>query len=299
MVLGNRRKASLARLPTAGLIVCLLSTSAGPALGQSGDARAQFSRGVEAYGKGHYEAALDAFKASYRIRAVPVVLFNIAETYTALDRFDDAMTYLNLYSEGIPQDTLDAAQREQLSQLQQRIRKATGTLRILEAPEGATVLVDGKDQSAAALRPVYVAVGQHTLAVTHPDHGPWRRSVQVDPGESEVLRVELVPRPRDATLRVVVAPQDASVLIDGGTPSSPTRERGGVVFNLRPGWHEVSLRKPGMTSVDTVLELRAGETREVSAELLKGSPPSALRSPWLWGGVGLFVGAFVGYQLAR
>jgi hypothetical protein len=266
----------------------------------SSDAKAHFNRGVELFGKGSYESSLEEFKTSYRIRAVPVVLFNIAETYTALDRFDDAMTYLGLFNASTPADTLEPAQRDQVQELTARIRKATGTVRVVDAPEGASVAVDGKELPGALARPAYVAAGTHVIAVTHPDFQPWRRSFHVDAGDAAALKAELVPRPRDAQVRVIVSPRDANVSLDGRAPPSTSKKDGtAFVMPVHPGWHEILVSKPGMTSIDTVLELRAGETREVSAELFKGTKPSFLESPWLWAGVGIVVGGFVGYAIAK
>lgn len=263
------------------------------------EAKQRFSRGVEAFSKGKYDAAIEEFKASYRLRAVPVVLFNLAESYTALDAFDEAMTYVGLYTVSAPTESLDAGQREQLSQLRERIRRASGTIRIVDAPEGASVLIDGRDASAAMVRPVYVAAGTHVVSVTHADFAPFRKSLKVDVGEAEVLKPELLARPRDATVRVVSTPGDATVLIDGRAPAQAQRKGGTTIAAVRPGWHEISVRKPGMTAVDAVFEVRAGETRELSAGLLPSPPPTILRSPWFWAGVGLVAGGVVGYTVAK
>src|SRR5262249_47552122 len=158
------------------------------------------------------------------------------------------------------------------AELTSRIRKATGTIRVVEAPDGATVLLDGKELPSLVVRPVYVAAGSHTVGVTHADFAPFKKQLKVDVGDAALVKPDLVARPRDAAVHVVAKPGDASVLVDGKPPASPKAERGGITFSVRPGAHEVSIRKPGMTAVDTTLELRGGETREVSAELYAAPP---------------------------
>ena len=261
------------------------------------DARALFSRGVDAYGRGKYDVALEAFKGSYRLRAVPVVLFNIAETYVALDAFDDAMTYLGLLEASAPVDAVDSAQRDQVAQLRERIKRASGTLRVL-APEGATVVIDGRDGGVAALRPVFLPAGQHTLSISHPDFSPLQQRVRVAAGEAALVEAKLPPKPRDANVRVVVRPE-ATVLVDGRTPTNQRRDGSAVIFSVRPGWHELSVSRPGMTSFEAVLDLRPGDSHEIRATLLPSQPRPFTSSPWFWAGVGVLAGGVLGYTLAK
>jgi hypothetical protein len=287
------------RAPRA-LAALMVVAQLAPAIARADDqseAKALFSRGVDAYGRGKYDAALEAFKASYRLRAVPVVLFNIAETYVALDAFDDAMTYLGLLEASTPVDSVDSAQRDQVAQLRERIKRASGTLRVI-APEGATVVVDGRDGGVAALRPVFLPAGQHTLSVSHPDFAPMQQRVRVAAGEAALVDAKLPPKPRDANVRVVVRP-DATVLVDGRTPQSQRRDGSAVVFTVRPGWHELSVAKPGMTSFEAVLDFKPGDSHEVRATLLPSQPRPFTSSPAFWAGVGIVAGGLLGYALAR
>ena len=263
------------------------------------EARARFSRGVDAFARGSFDQAVHDFKASYQLRAVPIALFNIAESYTALDRFDEAVAYLELFTAAVPAETLEPAQRDQVAQLTQRIRKASGTVRVVEAPEGSSVTVDGRDTPAALLRPVYVPVGRHAVVVNHPDFTAFRQAVQVATGDGWVLKAVMPARPRDATLRVLITPRDALVLVDGKAASGGRREGAATVLSLRPGLHELAVRKPGMTSFETTMELRSGESREVSSELLASPRAGILRSPWFWAGVGVIAGGAIGFGVAR
>ena len=262
----------------------------------AGEARAQFQRGVEAYGKQRYDTALEAFKASYRMRAVPVVLLNIAETYTALDAFDDAMTYLGLLEASAPADATDVAQREQVAQLRERIKRASGTLRITGAPEAATVIVDGRDLSIATLRPAFLGAGSHAISVSHPEFAPFQQRVSVASGAAATVDAKLQPRPHDATVRVIVKPE-ATVLVDGRAPPNARREGAAVVFTVPSGPHEISAQRAGMTSFEASLELRPGDVREMRATLLPGAKPAI--SPWLWVGIGVVAGSFLGFVVAR
>jgi hypothetical protein len=266
---------------------------------RSVEAKHKFEEGVRAYAAGKYEAAIQAFQTSYRLRPVPVVLFNLAESYTALDRVDEAMASIGLYLAGVRADDLNRAQHDRVHRLNSRIRSHAGTLRVLEAPEGSHVKIDGREMSDAVKRPVFLIQGKHHIQVYHENFHGIHRVMWVRPGNSLVLHAALRTRPVESLLRIVPTPSDVKVYLDGNLLVKPAKTvKNGKEFWVSPGKHNVSFRKEGLSRLDTVFEIRPRETREMMPKL-EPSSFNLLKSPWFWGGVGLVVGGTIGYVIAQ
>ena len=60
-------------------------------------ARAAFERGIAAVEREQFADAASAFEASYRLRAVPVVLFNLAGAYDRMGRAREAVETYTRY----------------------------------------------------------------------------------------------------------------------------------------------------------------------------------------------------------
>ncbi|WP_117238013.1 PEGA domain-containing protein [Thermus sediminis] len=115
----------------------------------------------------------------------------------------------------------------------------TGEL-ILEArPEGAEVYVDGRLVGRAPLR-VSLEAGLHEVRVVAPGYGEYRAMVEVRPGESVRLLVELVPVRAILELYLNV---EARVFLDGEEVGVA---KGGYLRLEAPfGEHELTLVAPG------------------------------------------------------
>jgi len=122
-----------------------------------------------------------------------------------------------------------------------------GTLVVDSSPSGAEVYVDGRLQGRTPLR-MSLEAGRHEVRVVAPGYGEYRAQVEVRPGESVRLTVELVPV--RATLELYVN-AEARVFLDGQEVGVA---RGGYLRLEAPlGEHELTLVAPGYhTLVQTV-----------------------------------------------
>lgn len=75
--------------------------------GADEDARVVFQAGREAYARGDYESALEAFRQAYEMSNRPELLFNIGQTADRLRRDREARDAFDAYLENVP----DAANR--------------------------------------------------------------------------------------------------------------------------------------------------------------------------------------------
>jgi len=115
----------------------------------------------------------------------------------------------------------------------------TGELYLEARPEGAEVYVDGRLVGRAPLR-LSLEAGLHEVRVVAPGYGEYRAQVEVRPGESLRLVVELVPVRAILELYLNV---EARVFLDGQEVGVA---RGGYLRLEAPfGDHELTLVAPG------------------------------------------------------
>ncbi|WP_243031034.1 PEGA domain-containing protein [Thermus altitudinis] len=123
----------------------------------------------------------------------------------------------------------------------------TGELYLEARPEGAEVYVDGRLMGRAPLR-VSLEAGLHEVRVLAPGYGEYRAQVEVRPGESVRLYVELLPVRAVLELYLNV---EARVFLNGEEVGVA---KGGYLRLEAPfGQHELTLVAPGYrTLVETV-----------------------------------------------
>jgi tetratricopeptide (TPR) repeat protein len=156
-------------LGAALVAVALLSTAA-PASAQrrqretpeAAEARTRFETGVALYGAANYEGALAEFEESYRLRAVPVVLFNIAQTLKLLYRYAEAIVAYERYLREEP--SLDETRRAAVRQTVAELRRAVASITIEVDEPGAEVRVDGAVVGTSPLiAPLELAAGRRIV----------------------------------------------------------------------------------------------------------------------------------------
>src|SRR5437879_1811566 len=79
--------------------IALVMVSAAPAYSDANTAKAKqlFDDGVTNYNLSHFEEALTAFEAAYRLRHDPAFLFNIAQCQRNLKRYEEAQRSYRAY----------------------------------------------------------------------------------------------------------------------------------------------------------------------------------------------------------
>jgi hypothetical protein len=129
----------------------------------------------------------------------------------------------------------------------------TGELYLEARPEGAEVYVDGRLVGRAPLR-VSLEAGLHEVRVVAPGYGEYRAQVEVRPGESLRLVVELVPVRAILELYLNV---EARVFLDGQEVGVA---RGGYLRLEAPfGDHELTLVAPGYRTLVQTLRVTGNQ----------------------------------------
>lgn len=176
-------------------------------------ARAEFARGVEAYGRSEFQAALDAFQEAYRLAPHPAVRVNIANCYEQLGRPLEALHHFeNFLSET---ESPSRAQRREVQAAIARLSARVGQLELHVSPDGALVTVDGSTTRRAPVTDtIRVEQGRHTVQVTMDGYVTTERAVEVPGGGRARVDVRLD--------RPVVASASSPGTTEGGTTTSET-----------------------------------------------------------------------------
>jgi hypothetical protein len=142
---------------------------------------------------------------------------------------------------------------------------AAGSLRVISTTPGAQVIVDGQPVGAVNQEIPNLKPGQHIIEVRAPGFQPRTMEHTIVAGEQRVAQIDLQPGEalKNAHLRVVTPVPDAEVFIDGASVGKSPIERN----DLAPGKHYVVVRKQGYAEWKREIDLAAGQTTALTAEL--------------------------------
>jgi hypothetical protein len=193
------------------LMLAGLTASAGAQEPANEDiARQRFEAGIELFQEGNYEGALPEFEASFRLRPVPVVQFNIAQALKMLLRYDEAIAAYRRYLE-IGGATIDEVRRRDVEITIERLQQALAPLTIRCGPDGAEVRLDGRAVGhLPLLQPLQVAAGRHEVELRLPGRTSVSQTFEVRSGTpaEACLRMAEAPSRVDLHLTVATGPRE-------------------------------------------------------------------------------------------
>lgn len=88
----------------------------------SREARTFYLRGVAMYGRGHYDAAMQAFGTALGFRELPEIYYNMAVTAARLDRAEEAVGYYREYIRLAPSAADRGAVEREMNRLRASMR---------------------------------------------------------------------------------------------------------------------------------------------------------------------------------
>lgn len=194
-------------------------------------ARERFRVGVDAYTRGDYAAALEAFREAYRLAPHPSVLVNIANCHLQLHQPAEALTNFERFVAESP--SVPAAQRREIERQITVLRAQVAQVRIRVAPEtvsDARITIDG--QSVASNDSIRVNPGRHTVEVSATGFETERNEIEASAGTRADVWVRL--RPLGTAPIASRATGDARTNQTTGT-TSPSRAGEGVTSQSATG----------------------------------------------------------------
>jgi hypothetical protein len=182
------------------------------------EAADHFARGVAHADAGAWHEAAAEFQAAYS--AVPhfSVLYNLGQSYQAIDRPVDALDaferYLNDGGREVP-----PPRRARVEGHVATLRGRVATLHLSAAPADARLAIDGREvrRSEADGAPSLVRLlpGTHTISASRDGHEPREQRVQLQAGQTFILEMTLVPV-RAVTAVGTVDPPGSSLVVTSG-----------------------------------------------------------------------------------
>ncbi|MCA9537273.1 MAG: PEGA domain-containing protein [Myxococcales bacterium] len=231
-------------------------------------ARASFMKGREAYAAGRFADALAAFEEANALQPHPLMLFNIAQVYEAMEDLASAVATYERYLASKPADA-DAV-RTKIGELN-GVLAGWPTVQVVTAPAGAEVRVGKAENPSRGRTPLTLRLPptRQTLIFELAGHRTVERNVQFDPGTDTPLAVALPPILPVLSLRTT--PAGAQVSIDGKPAGATPLEKGLIV-----GRHQVRITLDGFEPVEREVVLDATHTEQaplpLAIELQKAIP---------------------------
>jgi hypothetical protein len=216
--------------PSIPVLLCVLLVGkserisrAADAAGQDGgesarrEAAAHFARGVEHADRGAWSDAAEEFVRAYAALPRFGVLYNLGQSYLALDRPLEALETLERYlAEG--GNEIPAARRARVESQLALLRGRVATLQVTVRPADARLAIDGREiprTAAAAGGPALVRLlpGPHDVSAHRDGHESRTLQVLLEGGQTHVLELTLVRLPTRSDVVGEPAPPSPPMLV--------------------------------------------------------------------------------------
>jgi len=123
---------------------------------------------------------------------------------------------------------------------------------------------------------VLLLPGEHVITVRQDGYQDFTQRVAVQPGQKQVVRVEMQKAPTapmppvTATVKIVVNPNRAAVFVDGQFVGHVGEFEGtGRGMLVAPGPHKIRVALPGYQTFETEIDAQAKQKIEVKTDLVK------------------------------
>jgi hypothetical protein len=174
-----------------GLFCILLCAPALAHANSMEEAKTHFLLGVEQFKQHRYPTALAEFEGSYRLNAVPGVLFNIALTQRELGRNRESYVTFERYVAAVSAN-ISPAQKAETDRQMATVRGRLFFLS-LDIPADAQVQVDGQTAMPPYTR-IILDPGNHKIDVSAEGREPATRLVVAREGGQQTLAIPLTPK---------------------------------------------------------------------------------------------------------
>ena len=149
-----------------------------------------------------------------------------------------------------------------------------GALQVLADPGRVEILVDGKSQGEAPVKIQGIPEGSHIVQGRKEGYLPAEQALEIKKGQFRTIKLVLQEQktaPRTGSIRVLGNIFGAEVFIDG----DPAGKVPLLKHELNPGPHLVAVRHEGYLNLVQTVEVIAGETTEMRADLLESEETRA------------------------
>jgi hypothetical protein len=207
------------------LVLCWLALAlparAEPEPSSQGDYATLVSDALQEFDAKNYVEARALFLRAHKLQPSARTLRGVGAVDFELRRYAECVTYLSA-ALAATEKPLTGALREDTEKLRQRALGYVAVLQVRLAPATATLILDGEGVAAAG-EPLWLDIGEHTLAAEAEGYASVERSYAVGGGEHDTLVLTLMPLP--STVASSAVPHDAAVEQHEAAPSPLRRHR--------------------------------------------------------------------------
>lgn len=200
-------------------------------------ARDELRGGASHLREGRYDDALQSFRRAYDLVPSPKIHFNFGLAYAGLARWSEALRAFERFLAEAQDATAEqrAQAREQIAGLQSKV----AYVQLEVQPEGAAVLLDGRNVGSAPLNaPLVVDPGPHQVVIELGDASR-ARALDLKPAEHATVALTLAtPAARNEAPRLVPTATAVPATVPSppaaGTLSEPVATPADKPFFMRP-----------------------------------------------------------------
>jgi hypothetical protein len=184
-------------------------------------AKKHYGEGEKKFKAGDYAGALPEFEQANEIKSTPHAERYLGLCEDNLGHYQAALDWYDKFLAHVP-DKL-AAQGDELRKRSAEIKAMPGKVHVDSTPQGATVTVDDKPETAPTPLDVELAPGTHVVKLTATGHLPTTKSVDVAFASTQTVTADLEPEPAPAPPPPVAAavPAVAPAAPPPATPPEP------------------------------------------------------------------------------
>ena len=172
------------------------------------------------------------------------------------------------------------------TRIEEILKRATGKLRIVTEPEGATVAIDGQVIGQSPTSEIEILSGHKAkIEVSHPEADSIIQIVSLERDQERTLPIRLQLKPSAFSIHIV--PESASVILDGGPAIAIDKWT-----STTAGPHTLTITNEGYEDETLSFQLRGGEKKSLSSVTLRSISKEKERH--LKNGPGWSVGLYLG-----
>jgi hypothetical protein len=228
----------------------------------------------------HYDEALDLYQRAYQAFPDPAVLYNEARVHQARGEYPEALDFAQRFSRDATPDL--KARVPALPTFLEDLAKHVATVEVRCNVNGARVLAHDKLVGVTPLgKNLQLNAGQPMVDVEADGYVPFHRQVDLPGGVVTTLEVRLEPKARMGTLALRVSGEQATAEVDHDVVRTTPLD-----LQLEAGPHAIVVRRSGFTDLTTSATIVAGQTTELSLDLVAKTRPITGRW-WFWTGLGV------------
>jgi len=147
------------------------------------------------------------------------------------------------------------------------VSERVGRVMAISIPRGAEVYLDHEYQGVSPKRIEDIQTGQHLLEFVIPGYEVWSRMITISSNRTTQMEAKLIPVEYYGEISITCDQPNAIVYLDGEKYGQTFLRDMFTISDIKEGYHELTIIKPGYRIWTKTLKVMGGETLPVYAYL--------------------------------